>query len=171
METTSTTCKNNILFLAAAVSAGVECWVYLSNVEKRDKKTEALVKKVGSAATWAKYEGFPELRDAVFSSFVDFLDKRHLLVVSDFDVMACPQARMEDISTERVSWYLEMLHRHGKKSLPLDAHRVGIARPQPRSDKGGFVCEGERLDFLVAVCRVVQGSDADVEPGTWRTGA
>jgi predicted HTH transcriptional regulator len=105
----------------AAVSAGVECWVYLSNVEKRDKKTEALVKKVGSAATWAKYEGFPELRDAVFSSFVDFLDKRHLLVVSDFDVMACPQARMEDISTERVSWYLEMLHRHGKKSLPLDA--------------------------------------------------
>ena len=106
---------------AAAVSAGVECWVYLSNVEKRDKKAEALVKKVGSAATWAKYEGFPELRDAVFSSFVDFLDKRHLLVVSDFDVMACPQARMEDISTERVSWYLEMLHRHGKKSLPLDA--------------------------------------------------
>ena len=92
---------------AAAVSAGVECWVYLSNVEKRDKKTEALVKKVGSAATWAKYEGFP--------------DKRHLLVVSDFDVMACPHARMEDISTERVSWYLEMLHRHGKKSLPLDA--------------------------------------------------
>ena len=106
---------------AAAVSAGVECWVYLSNVEKRDKKAEALVKKVGSAATWAKYEGFPELRDAVFSSFVDFLDKRHLLVVSDFDVMACPQARMEDISAERVSWYLEMLHRHGKKSLPLDA--------------------------------------------------
>ena len=83
---------------AAAVSADVECWVYLSNVEKRDKKTEALVKKVGSAATWAKYEGFPELRDAVFSSFVDFLDKRHLLVVSDFDVMACPQARMEDTS-------------------------------------------------------------------------
>ena len=105
----------------AAVSVGVECWVYLSNVEKRDKKAEALVKKVGSAATWAKYEGFPELRDAVFSSFVDFLDKRHLLVVSDFDIMACPQARMEDISTERVSWYLEMLHRHGKKSLPLDA--------------------------------------------------
>ena len=69
---------------AAAVSVGVECWVYLSNVEKRDKKTEALVKKVGSAATWAKYAGFPELRDAVFSSFVDFLDKRHLLVVSDF---------------------------------------------------------------------------------------
>ena len=113
---------------AAAVSAGVECWVYLSNVEKRDKKAEALVKKVGSAATWAKYEGFPELRDAVFSSFVDFLDKRHLLVVSDFDVMACPQARMEDISTERVSWYLEMLHRHGKKSLPLDASPQKLLR-------------------------------------------
>ena len=106
---------------AAAVSAGVECWVYLSNVEKRDKKAEALVKKVGSAATWAKYEGFPELRDAVFSSFVDFLDKRHLLVVSDFDVMACPQARLEDISKERVGWYLERLHAYGKKSLPLDA--------------------------------------------------
>ncbi len=112
----------------AAVSAGVECWVYLSNVEKRDKKTEALVRKVGSAATWAKYEGFPELRDAVFSSFVDFLDKRHLLVVSDFDVMACPQARMEDISSERVSWYLEMLHRHGKKSLPLDASPQKLLR-------------------------------------------
>ena len=105
----------------AAVSADIECWIYLSNVPKRDKKTEGFVAKVGSAATWAKYEGFPELRDAVFSSFVDFLDKRHLLVVSDFDVMACPQARLEDISKERVGWYLERLHAYGKKSLPLDA--------------------------------------------------
>ena len=104
-----------------AVSAGVECWIYLSNVPKRDKKTEGFVAKVGTASTWAKYEGFPELRDAVFSSFVDFLDKRHLLVVSDFDVMACPQARLEDISKERVGWYLERLHAYGKKSLPLDA--------------------------------------------------
>ena len=99
----------------AAISADIECWIYLSDVPKRDKKTEKFVAKVGSAATWAKYEGFPELRDAVFSSFVDFLDKRHLLVVSDFDVMACPQARLEDISKERVGWYLEMLHRYGKK--------------------------------------------------------
>ena len=105
----------------AAVSADIECWIYLSNVPKRDKKTDGFVAKVGSAATWAKYEGFPELRDAVFSSFVDFLDKRHLLVVSDFDVMACPQARLEDISKERVGWYLERLHAYGKKSLPLDA--------------------------------------------------
>ena len=53
----------------------------------------------------------------------------------------------------------------------MDAYRVGITRPQPRPDKGGLVCESERLDFLVAVCRAVQGPDADVEPGTWRTGA
>ena len=105
----------------AAVSAGVECWVYLSNVPRRDKKTEAFIAKIGSVATWAKYEGFPELRDAFFSSFVDFLDKRHILVVSDFDIMACPRAKMTDISRERVSWYLQMLHRYGKKSLPLDA--------------------------------------------------
>ena len=38
----------------AAVLARVECWVYLSNVPRRDKKSEAFVAKIGSVATWAK---------------------------------------------------------------------------------------------------------------------
>ena len=35
----------------------------------------------------------------------------------------------------------------------------------------GYTDAAAKSYFLVAVCRALQGSDADVEPGTWRTGA
>ena len=106
---------------AAAQEAGVECWAYLAEVPKRDRKEVEFISRVGRSVTWAEFGGFPELRDAVFGSFIDYLDKKKLLATEDFDVMVCSGVSMKDISPDRVKWNIEQLHEHSKKSIPLKA--------------------------------------------------
>ena len=103
---------------AAARECGIECWVYVANSEERDKKESDFLKRVSEDVTWSSYEGFPELRDAVFGSVIDLLDKKKLITSSDFDREVCAEATIDDLSQSAIDDYVEKLHAQGKKSIP-----------------------------------------------------
>ena len=130
----------------AARKAGAECLAYVRNVAKRDKRESDFIGRVGRCVTWSSYAGFPELRDAVFGSLVDFLDKKKLLLVGDFDCEVNPEVRVSDISSERVAWYIEELHAHGKKSIPRDAKPERLLK-QLGMLKGKYVTNAGLLLF------------------------
>lgn len=104
----------------AAEQAGCERWIYLKAVDSREKKVDAFVDRVNRDVTRTIFDSFDDLRSAVYSSFVAFLDRRELIEVGDFDKSVCREMTVSDVSDECVKWYLaEMSMRKRKAALPL----------------------------------------------------
>ena len=104
----------------AAEQAGCERWIYLKAVDSREKKANAFVDRVNRDVTRTIFDSFDDLRSAVYSSFVAFLDRRELIEVGDFDKSVCREMTVSDVSDECVKWYLaEMSMRKRKAALPL----------------------------------------------------
>ena len=104
----------------AAGASDCERWVYLKAVDKRDAKATAFVSRVNSDVTRTLFVTFDDLKSAVYSSFVAFLDRRELIEVGEFDKSVCREMQSSDISDETVTWYLrEMAYRKRKAALPI----------------------------------------------------
>ena len=104
----------------AARQAGCERWIYLKAVDSRENKADAFVDRVNRDVTRTVFDSFDDLRSAVYSSFVAFLDRHELVEVGDFDKSVCREMTAADISDECVKWYLaEMALRKRKAALPL----------------------------------------------------
>ena len=104
----------------AAGASDCERWVYLKAVDKRDAKATAFVSRVNRDVTRTLFVTFDDLKSAVYSSFVAFLDRRELIEVGDFDKSVCREMQPSDISDETVTWYLrEMAYRKRKAALPM----------------------------------------------------
>ena len=105
---------------AEAVKCGCECFVYLKACDTRDKKEQTFVRRVNREVTRTLFNDFNDLKTAVYSSMVEFLDARELIEVGDFDKSACAAMTDADIDADRVQWYLrEMSYRKKKAALPL----------------------------------------------------
>ena len=104
----------------AAEQAGCERWIYLKAVDSREKEADAFVNRVNRDVTRTLFATFDDLRSAIYSSFVAFLDRRELIEVGDFDKSVCREMTAADVSAECVKWYLaEMALRKRKAALPL----------------------------------------------------
>ena len=104
----------------AAEATNCERWVYLKAVDTREPKSAAFVKRVNRDVTRTVFATFEDLKAAVYSSFVAFLDRRELIEVGDFDKSVCREMTASDVATDTVKWYLaEMALRKKKAALPL----------------------------------------------------
>ena len=105
---------------AAAEKCGCERFVYLKACDEREEKERKFVQRVNRDVTRTLFNDFNDLRTAVYSSLVEFLDARKLIEVGDFDKSACAPMTAADIDEKRIQWYLrEMSYRKKKAALPL----------------------------------------------------
>lgn len=104
----------------AAGQAGCERFVYLKACDRRGPKARQFVRKVNAEVTRTVFATFEDLRTAVYSSLVEFLDARKLIEVGDFDKSVCREMTWKDVDRERVKWYLgEMARRKPRAALPV----------------------------------------------------
>lgn len=130
----------------AAGRANCERWVYLKAVDRRDSKTDAFVKRVNRDVMRTMFCTFEDLKVAVYASVVEFLDRRELIAVGDFDKSVCAEMTAVDISAERVKWYLaEMSVRKKKAALPLTTSPVELL-------KHLGLMKGEAYTWAAALC-------------------
>ena len=131
---------------AEAVKCGCERFVYLKACDARDKKEQSFVRRVNREVTRTLFNDFNDLKTAVYSSLVEFLDARELIEVGDFDKSACAAMADADVDTERVQWYLrEMSYRKKKAALPL------TTTPQELMEHLGILKDGV-YTWAAALC-------------------
>lgn len=89
----------------------LECLVFIKKTEKRDKREAAFVGRISNEVVRRSFADYQQLKDAVYASLVDYLDRRGLLEASDFDKSVCRGARLSDMSRDRIDWFIDEANR------------------------------------------------------------
>ena len=84
---------------------------------QRHPKMRALVQHAGAQLIRRRFSTFSELMAGVYAALVDYLAAHELLRDVPFDAALCRDAKLEDLSEEKISWFLQ-LARHSR-GLPL----------------------------------------------------
>ncbi|MCK4303663.1 MAG: DUF4062 domain-containing protein [Candidatus Eisenbacteria sp.] len=126
-----------------------------STDEGRDPKMRAFISKAGGQLIRRRFTGIPELTAALYASLVEHLERTGKLRRRPFDASACPEASLEDISAEKVRWFLGSARRERKYPLGEDtppaealAHLNLLDRGQP-SHAAVLLFAGHPQRFLV----------------------
>ncbi len=85
----------------------------------RDPKMKALIDESAAQLIRRRFSTLPELIAGVYASLVDYLAEKDLLRFGPFDATLCKDAGIEDISTEKVQWFLNLAR--SSRGLPLEA--------------------------------------------------
>lgn len=103
-----------------ATALGKPRLVYLWSPDgtPRHPKMAALVRKAEAELVRREVGSLPELRSAVYASLIEELVRHGLISSRPFDAAACPEARLEDLSAEKVREFLGRAHR--KRGFPLE---------------------------------------------------
>jgi len=75
---------------------------------KRHPKMRALIDKACQQVTRRRFSNAQDLITSLYASLVEHLDKTNKLRTKPFDMTACMDAKMADISQEHVKWFLNM---------------------------------------------------------------
>ncbi|MBM4063065.1 MAG: DUF4062 domain-containing protein, partial [Planctomycetes bacterium] len=84
---------------------------------RRHPKMVAFVRKVGAQVIRRRFEGVAELTAAVYASLVDHLEQTGDIRTRPFDAAACLDATTEDVSAEKVRWFLDRAR--AERNFPL----------------------------------------------------
>jgi len=88
-----------------------------SDDEARHPKMLKLVQKAGSQLVRRRFEDGPDLTAALYSSLVEDLDRAGRLQTLPFDAAACDQAMMDDLSDDKLRWFLGTARRERNYAL------------------------------------------------------
>jgi len=83
----------------------------------RHPKMLKLVQKAGSQLVRRRFEDGPDLTAALYSSLVEYLDRTGRLQTLPFDAAACGQAVMDDLSEDKLRWFLGTARRERNYAL------------------------------------------------------
>lgn len=72
----------------------------------RHPKMQALIGRAGAQLIRRRFNSIAELNAAVYASLVDHLEQTGRLRTKPFDASACPEARLNDLSREKLSEFL-----------------------------------------------------------------
>lgn len=91
-----------------ATRLGKERLVYLkgSNDTDRHPKMKALIAQAGSEVVRRRFNSISEMNAAVYASLVQILMDRRLIRTKPFDASVCDQATLDDLSAEKMTWFL-----------------------------------------------------------------
>lgn len=85
--------------------------------EARHPKMLKLIRKAGSQLIRRRFTDIPDLNAVLYASLVEHLERRGELRTLPFDASACPRATIDDISTDRLRWFLAAAHREHNYTL------------------------------------------------------
>jgi predicted HTH transcriptional regulator len=87
---------------------------------QRHPKMRALIGKAGGQLIRRRFTSIPELTTALYESLVEHLGRTGKLRTRPFDAAVCPDARIVDLSPEKVKWFLSMARRERQYPLSED---------------------------------------------------
>jgi predicted HTH transcriptional regulator len=76
-----------------------------------------LIRKAGSQLIRRRFTDIPDLTAGLYASLVEHMERRGELRTLPFDASACSRATIEDISTDRLRWFLAAAHRERNYTL------------------------------------------------------
>ena len=93
--------------------------VFVKGENDSDKhpKMQALIAEAGAQLIRRRFRSSAELLPSVYASLVDFLAAKELLRFGPFDAAPCPDATMEDLSTEKIRLFVGIARR--ARGFPL----------------------------------------------------
>ncbi len=89
--------------------------------KSRHPKMQALVRHAGAQLTRRRFTDITGLNGEVYASLVEHLDRTGALRTLPFDASAPARSRLEDISEDKVRWFLATARRERKYALSPDA--------------------------------------------------
>lgn len=78
-----------------------------SDDTSRRPRMLALIRKIGSQLVRRRFSGIPDLTAALYAALVEHLERTGHLRTLPFDASACDRAAMDDLSQEKLRWFLE----------------------------------------------------------------
>jgi len=108
-----------------ATSQGKARLIFVKGTDDRGRhpKMRALIRKAGAQLIRRRFGSVPELTAALYASLVEHLERQGVLRAGPFDASACPDATLEDLSEEKLRWFLRTArHERGyalAESTPL----------------------------------------------------
>jgi len=93
--------------------------VFVKGADDRAKhpRMQALVRQAGDELIRRRFGAAAELVAAVYAALVGFLEERELIRSGPFDAAACPQATLDDLDPERMTWFIREARR--ARGFPL----------------------------------------------------
>lgn len=109
-----------------ATRLGKHRLVFVKGATDSDKhpKMQALIAEAGAQLIRRRFRSTEELLPSVYASMVDFLAARHLLRFGPFDAAPCPDATMEDLSSEKIRLFLGIARR--ARGFPLSEDTLPV---------------------------------------------
>lgn len=92
-----------------ATEKGKNRLVYVkgSSGERRHPKMEALIRKAERELVRRRFRDITDLRGQVYASLIEHLEMQGMLTTRPLDAASNPDASLDEISPERVRWFLE----------------------------------------------------------------
>ena len=87
----------------------------------RHPKMQALIGKAGAQLIRRRFAGVADLNGGVYASLVEHLERTGALRTLPFDASAPSDSRMEDISENKIRWFIATARRERKYALAPDA--------------------------------------------------
>lgn len=93
--------------------------IFIKGIADKDRhpKMKQMIEEAGEQLVRRRFSAIEELIPGIYSSLVEYLAVKELLRVGPFDAAVCPDAAMDDISTEKVRQFVGLARR--ARSFPL----------------------------------------------------
>ena len=106
----------------AATADGIERLIFVIDLDgKRHPKMTALIAEASDQLIRRRVSLVEELLDAIYHSLVEYLRHKQLIVTSPFDQTACRHATFDDVSIERIKWFLSRARAERGFAVSVDA--------------------------------------------------
>jgi predicted HTH transcriptional regulator len=89
--------------------------------KSRQPKMQALIRKAGAQLIRRRFADITDLNGAVYASLVEHLHRTGALRTLPFDASAPARSRLEDISEDKIRWFIATARRERKYALSPDA--------------------------------------------------
>ncbi|OQX18970.1 MAG: hypothetical protein BWK76_05985 [Desulfobulbaceae bacterium A2] len=93
-------------------------FVFGSDDTARHPKMQQLVRKAGDQVVRRRVNSIPELTAAIYASLINFLERNGDIRTLPFDAAGCPRATLEDLSSEKMRWFLSRARLQRNFALP-----------------------------------------------------
>jgi predicted HTH transcriptional regulator len=106
-----------------ATTLGKPRFVYVKGEDDklRDPKMRSLIRQAGDQLIRRRFSGIADLTAALYASLVEHLEGTGRLRTRPFDAAACPDATLDDISGEKLKWFLALAGRERQYPIPAES--------------------------------------------------
>lgn len=91
--------------------------ILIKDVQQREPKEKALIKKAEHDVVRNKFKSFEQLRNAVYAALVHYLELRGFLQNKPFDATWNEEATLEDLDNDKIRWWTGMARE--KRNYPI----------------------------------------------------